>query len=144
MPLWSSVSHLHGVADTPELRAAHAEGQQRLVENNMKVGQNRDLYDVLVALSVSPGFADLAPADRVAVEHAIRDFALSGVALEPEARERFKAISVELFGAVDRIRQRGARCDRGVERAHHRRRRPGWYIRGRPGDVRRGGRGEGP
>ncbi|WP_333999498.1 M3 family metallopeptidase [Sphingomonas aurantiaca] len=96
--IWSAVSHLHGVADTPELRAAYAEGQRRLVENDMKVGQNRDLYEVFVALSVSPAFATLPEADRVAVEHAIRDFTLSGVALEPEARDRFSAISVELSG----------------------------------------------
>lgn len=94
--IWSAVSHLHGVADSPELRAAHAAGQAKLVEHGMKVGQNRDLYDVLVALSVSPAFATLADADRVAVEHAIRDFTLSGVALESDARERFKAVSVEL------------------------------------------------
>jgi len=93
---WSAVSHLHGVADTPELRAAHAEGQKRLVANGMKVAQNRDLYDVLVALTVSPGFAALPDADRIAVEHAVRDFALSGVSLEAEQRERFKAISIEL------------------------------------------------
>ena len=54
--IWSAVSHLHGVADTPELRAAYSEGQKRLVENDMKVGQNRDLYEVFVALSVSPGW----------------------------------------------------------------------------------------
>ncbi|WBH15868.1 M3 family metallopeptidase [Sphingomonas radiodurans] len=94
--IWFTVSHLHGVADTPELRAAHAEGQKRLVEYNMRVGQNRELYDMLVALSTAPAFAELPTADRVAVEHAIRDFSLAGVALEPEARERFKAISIEL------------------------------------------------
>ena len=94
--LWSAVSHLHGVADTPELRAAHAAGQERLVENAMKVGQNRELYEVLVALSVTPDFAALPVADRVAVEHAIRDFTLSGVALDDEARARFTTVSVEL------------------------------------------------
>ncbi|MCU6453182.1 M3 family metallopeptidase [Sphingomonas sp. A2-49] len=94
--IWSAVSHLHAVADTPALRAAHAEGQARLVENAMAVGQNRDLYDVLVALSVSPDFAGLPVADRVAVEHAIRDFTLSGVALDAGARDRFRAVSVEL------------------------------------------------
>jgi oligopeptidase A len=94
--IWSAVSHLHGVADTAELRTAHAAGQARLVENGMKVAQNRDLYDVLVALSVSPEFAGLPQADRVAVEHAIRDFTLSGVALEPEARARFSEVAVEL------------------------------------------------
>ncbi len=93
---WSAVSHLHGVADSPELREAHAAAQARLVENGMAVAQNRDLYDVLVALSTAPDFADRPLADRVAVEHAIRDFTLSGVALEPAARDRFSAISVEL------------------------------------------------
>jgi oligopeptidase A len=94
--IWSAVSHLHGVADTPELRAAHAAGQARLVENAMKVGQNRDLYDVLVGVSTAPEFADLPVADRVAVEHAIRDFTLSGVALDDGPRERFAAIAIEL------------------------------------------------
>jgi len=94
--LWSTVSHLHGVADTPELRAAHAEAQAKLVENSLAVAQNRALYDVFADLAASPGFAKLPVADRVAVEHAIRNFTLSGVALEPEARARFRDISVEL------------------------------------------------
>ncbi|WP_420822350.1 M3 family metallopeptidase [Sphingomonas aracearum] len=94
--LWSAVSHLHGVADTPELRAAHAEAQEKLVANSIRVAQNRDLYEVLTALSATPAFAELPLADRVAVEHAIRDFTLSGVALEPAARERFAQVSTEL------------------------------------------------
>jgi oligopeptidase A len=94
--LWSAVSHLHGVADTPELRAVYAEGLKRLTENSMEVGQNRDLYEVFVALSVSPDFATLNDADRVAVEHAIRGFTLSGVALEEAQRDRFKTILIEL------------------------------------------------
>ena len=94
--LWSAVSHLHGVADTPELRAAYAEGMGRLVESSTRLHQNRDLYDLLVALTASPAFADLSRPDRVAVERAIRDFTLSGVALDAEARARFAEISVEL------------------------------------------------
>ena len=94
--LWSAVSHLHGVADTPELRAAHAEGMGRLVEAGTRLRQNRDLYDMLVALSVTPAFAELPRTDRVAVEHAIRDFRLSGVALDEAARDRYAAMSVEL------------------------------------------------
>ncbi|MEH3037943.1 MAG: M3 family metallopeptidase [Sphingomonas adhaesiva] len=94
--LWSAVSHLRGVADTPELRAAHAAGQEKLVQHSMAVAQNRDLYEVLTALQASPAFADLPQADRVAVEYAIRDFTLAGVALDAEDRDRFAAISVEL------------------------------------------------
>ena len=94
--LWSAVSHLHGVADTPELRAAHAEGQALLVEYGMAVAQNRALYEVFVALAASPEFATLALEDRVAVERALRGFRLAGVALDDAARARFAAVSVEL------------------------------------------------
>lgn len=94
--LWSAVSHLQTVADTPELRAAHAAGQSQLVETMMRVQQNRDLHDLFAAVSNSPDFADLALANRVAVEHAMRDARLAGVALAPDARERLAAISVEL------------------------------------------------
>ncbi|KAK0331480.1 hypothetical protein LTR94_028762, partial [Friedmanniomyces endolithicus] len=69
---------------------------EKLVEHAMAVAQNRDLYDVLTALEASPGFAALPQADRVAVEHAIRDFRLAGVALDDVGRARFAAISVEL------------------------------------------------
>ena len=94
--IWSAVSHLHGVADTPEIRAAHAEAQRRLTEHSIAVSQDRDFFDILVALTSSPDFAALPVADRVAVEHAVRDFRLSGVALDADDRERFRAISVEL------------------------------------------------
>ncbi|KXU31620.1 oligopeptidase A [Sphingobium sp. 22B] len=94
--LWSAVYHLHAVADTPELRAAYAAGEARLVEADMRKRQNRDLFDVLTALSTSPGFAERPAADQVAVEHALRDFRLSGVALEPEARASYAEMSVEL------------------------------------------------
>lgn len=94
--VWSVVSHLHGVADTPELRAAFAAGQARLVRNHLQMMQNEALYEVLVGLSRTSEFAGLPDADRTAVEHMIRDFRLSGVALDPEKRERFAAISVEL------------------------------------------------
>nr|WP_086011756.1 M3 family metallopeptidase [Sphingomonas elodea] len=94
--LWSTVSHLRGVADTPELRAAHAAGQARLIENQLAVMQNQALYEVLVALTATPDFAARPQADRAAVEHMVRDFRLSGVALDAEAKARFAAVSVEL------------------------------------------------
>ncbi|KHL24675.1 oligopeptidase A [Croceibacterium mercuriale] len=94
--LWSAVTHLSGVADTPELRAAEAAGKVLVVENALEVEQNRDLFEVFSALAASPEMAAGDPADRAALAHAIRGFTLSGVALEPAARDRFRAISVEL------------------------------------------------
>ena len=93
---WSPVGHLHGVADTPALRAAHAEGQAMLSDYFAVAGQNRDLYEALLRVADGPGFAALPVADRRAVELGIRGFRLSGVALEGEAQARFRAIGTTL------------------------------------------------
>lgn len=93
---WSSVWHLHAVADTPELRAAHAAGQAVLTERGIVAQQDRAMFDTLRALEVTPDFAALDDADRVAVERSIRDRTLAGVALDDDARERFKDVATEL------------------------------------------------
>lgn len=93
---WAAVSHLRNVADTPELRAAHAEGQARLVEHETRLGQNRALYELIAALAASPGFPDLPSDDQAAIHRSLRGFVLSGVALEPQDKARFAEIAVEL------------------------------------------------
>lgn len=93
---WSIVTHLRSVADSPEMRAAHTAGQARLVEHGMRVGQNRDLYDLYRNLAESPEFADLPADDRAAVKRSLRGFTLSGVALDGADRERFRAVGAEL------------------------------------------------
>ncbi|WP_395392781.1 M3 family metallopeptidase [Novosphingobium sp. BL-8A] len=99
--LWSAVSHLKSVANTPELREAHAAGEQRIVETMTAVFQDHELYEVIAALESSPDFAQRSPADRAAVEHMLRSFRLSGVALPPEQRARFAEVSVELAGLAN-------------------------------------------
>lgn len=94
--VWSSVTHLRSVADSPELRAAHAAGQARLVEHGMRVGQNADLYAIYRDLAASPDFATLPPADRAAVERTLRGFTLSGVGLQGQARDRFREVGAQL------------------------------------------------
>jgi len=93
---WSPVSHLHSVADSEALRKAHGAAEEKLTEHGMEVGQNRDLYAAVQAVADRPDFAGLPVAARAAVEHALRDFRLSGVALEEPARTRFREIGVEL------------------------------------------------
>ncbi|WP_174284642.1 M3 family metallopeptidase [Sphingomonas bacterium] len=93
---WSPVGHLHGVADTPDLRAAHAQAQAMLSEYFAVAGQNRDLYAALIRVADGAGFPDLPAADRRAVELGIRGFRLSGVALEGDAQARFREIGTTL------------------------------------------------
>lgn len=94
--LWSAVSHLRAVADSPALRQAHVEGQAKLTASHMRLRQNRDLHDLFVKLTQGDDHAALPTADRVAVERAVRDAELAGVALDPDAQKRFAEISLEL------------------------------------------------
>ncbi|WP_049621354.1 M3 family metallopeptidase [Frateuria defendens] len=93
---WAPVSHLHSVADSEALRAVYGPAEEQLTEHAIELGQNRALYTAVQALYDAPGFTALPRPPRALVEHALRDFRLSGVALEEPARTRFREIGVEL------------------------------------------------
>ncbi|KJV36535.1 M3 family metallopeptidase [Luteibacter yeojuensis] len=93
---WSPVSHLHSVADSEALRKVHGAAEEKLTDHGIEMGQNRDLYAATQAVADRDDFASLPAAARAAVEHALRDFRLSGVSLEEPARSRFREIGVEL------------------------------------------------
>ncbi|HKT42929.1 MAG TPA: M3 family metallopeptidase [Rhodanobacteraceae bacterium] len=93
---WAPVSHLHAVADNKELRAAYEQAEERITDFASALGQNRDLYAKVQAVADAPGFVRRSPPERALVEHALRDFRLSGVALEEPARTRFREIANEL------------------------------------------------
>ncbi|MFC5527647.1 M3 family metallopeptidase [Rhodanobacter ginsengisoli] len=93
---WAPVSHLHSVADSEVLRAAYGPAEEQLTEHAIELGQNRELYAAVQALADAPDFAALPRPERALVEHALRDFRLSGVALDEPARSRFREIGVEL------------------------------------------------
>ena len=93
---WAPVSHLHAVADSKELRAAYEQAEEKITDFASALGQNRDLYARVQAVADAPGFAQRSRPERALVEHALRDFRLSGVALEEPARTRFRDIANEL------------------------------------------------
>lgn len=93
---WAPVSHLHSVADSEALRKVYGPAEELLTDYSIEVGQNRELYAAVQAVADAPGFNQLSRAQRALVEHALRDFKLSGVALEEPARSRFRDIGVEL------------------------------------------------
>ncbi|MFI4969623.1 MAG: M3 family metallopeptidase, partial [Lysobacterales bacterium] len=94
--VWAPVSHLHGVADSEALRKAYSAAQEKIVEHASELGQNRDLYAALKTVADRADTALLPRAARTLVEHELRDFRLSGVALEEPARSRFREIANEL------------------------------------------------
>jgi oligopeptidase A len=93
---WAPVSHLHAVADNPELRTAYEAAEEKITDFASALGQNRALYAVVQAVADAPGFAQRSRAERALVEHTLRDFKLSGVALDEPARTRFRDIANEL------------------------------------------------
>jgi oligopeptidase A len=93
---WAPVSHLHSVADSEALRKVYGPAEEQLTEHAIELGQNRALYAAVQALADAADFSTLPRPERALVEHALRDFRLSGVALEEPARSRFREIGVEL------------------------------------------------
>jgi oligopeptidase A len=93
---WSPIGHLHGVKDSPALREVYGPTLEKLTEHGTELGQHRGLYEAVAAVRRAPAFGSLDRARRTLVEDALRDFELSGVALEEPARSRFKAIQTEL------------------------------------------------
>jgi Zn-dependent oligopeptidase len=93
---WSPVSHLHGVKDSPELRAVYAEADELITEFTTELGQHRGLYEAMQAVRDGVGFASLDRAQRTLIDDSLRGFRNSGVALEEPARTRFREIQTEL------------------------------------------------
>ncbi|MGI4813895.1 MAG: M3 family metallopeptidase [Janthinobacterium lividum] len=86
---WGVVGHLSAVADTPALRAAHAENLSRITEFWSGVGQNLALFDKYKAIAGSAEYAALSPARRKIIDDAVRDFRLSGAELPETSKPRF-------------------------------------------------------
>ena len=85
---WGVVSHLNGVADTPELRAAYNEALPKVTDFWTRLGSDERLYAKYKAIAP----ATLNAEQRQAHKNAIRNFVLGGAELTGAARDRFAAI----------------------------------------------------
>ena len=94
--VWSTVSHLNSVANTPELRDIYEANQQKLTDFYTQLGQNKDLYLAYQKLEKSDVFTGLSQAQKKTVTNEIRDFVLSGVSLEGKEAQRYASIQKEL------------------------------------------------
>jgi oligopeptidase A len=94
--MWSPVSHMNSVVSNDELREAHDGCLPALSEFSTWVGQNSDLYNAYVQIQQSAEFAGFTQAQQKVIEHAIRDFQLSGVALDGDKKARYAQIQSRL------------------------------------------------
>ena len=85
---WGAVSHLNGVADTPELRAAYNAALPKVTEFWTRLGADERLYAKYKVIDI----ASLNTEQRQAHKNAIRNFVLSGAELSGAPKERFAKI----------------------------------------------------
>jgi len=114
--VWSPVSHLNHVQDSPAMREAYEEALPKLTAFHTELAQNEHFFRAYQHIRNGPGFAALDGAQRRLIDNTLRDLKLSGVALPPEAKARFKAIQQELS-------QLGNRFGRNVLDATQ-----GWWL----------------
>lgn len=93
---WSPVSHMNAVVNSDALREAYNACLPLLSEYATEVGQNDALFRAYQDIAESPAYARLDTAQQKVIENALRDFRLSGVALPPEQKQRFKDIAQEV------------------------------------------------
>lgn len=94
--IWSPVSHMNAVVNNEALRKAYNNCLTKLSAFSTELGQNERLYQAYRTVAESEQYQQLDTAARKMIDNALRDFRLSGVALEAEAKARFKDIKQEL------------------------------------------------
>nr|WP_243434842.1 oligopeptidase A [Pseudomonas sp. 30_B] len=93
---WSPVSHLNAVCNSAELREAYEGCLPLLSAYWTELGQNRELFKAYEALAESPESKDFDVAQKTILEHALRDFRLSGIDLPAEQQQRYAEIQTRL------------------------------------------------
>ncbi|MAT66611.1 MAG: oligopeptidase A [Gammaproteobacteria bacterium] len=93
---WSPVSHMNSVVNSDELRQAYNACLPKLSDYATEMGQNERLFQAFRQIADSDDYKQLDTAQQKVIDNALRDFRLSGVALPPEQRERYRAIMQEL------------------------------------------------
>ncbi|QYK05172.1 oligopeptidase A [Shewanella zhangzhouensis] len=90
--LWSPVSHMNSVLSTEAWRAAHDACLPLLSEYGTFVGQHQGLYQAYKTLKSSDEFKGLSKAQQQVIDHALRDFELSGIGLNDDKKARYGEI----------------------------------------------------
>ncbi|NES09045.1 oligopeptidase A [Pseudomonas laurentiana] len=93
---WSPVSHLNAVCNSAELREAYESCLPALSAYATELGQNRELFQAYEALAASPAAAHFDVAQKTIIEHALRDFRLSGIDLPADKQKRYAEVQSKL------------------------------------------------
>ena len=89
---WAPIQHLHSVKSTPALREMYDTCLPLLSDYYTTLLQDENLYRAYQAVGKQP----LTPEQKTVIENTLRDFKLSGIALPPTQKERFKQLNEQL------------------------------------------------
>lgn len=93
---WGVLSHLNAVMNNAQTREVYQALLPSLSKYYTQLGQHTALYQSYQQLHDSSQFSSLSAAEQSAIRLALRDFKLSGVALEGANKARYAEISARL------------------------------------------------
>ncbi|WP_415886405.1 oligopeptidase A [Neptuniibacter sp. QD37_6] len=93
---WSPVSHMNSVVNSDELRDAYNACLPKLSQYWTEMGQHQGLYQAFNQFAESDQFSQLSEAQQKVVNNTLRDFRLSGIALNPEEQQRYAELQQKL------------------------------------------------
>ena len=93
---WGVLSHLNAVMNNSQTREVYQALLPSLSAYYTELGQHTVLYQTFQHVHDDSEYSDLSAAQQSAIRLALRDFKLSGVALEGAAKKRYAEISARL------------------------------------------------
>ena len=100
---WSVVSHFNAVLNSEELREIYKKLIASLTAYTTEQGQNVELYQAYQKLADSDEFVGLNQAQKQSINHILRGFKLSGVALEEASKQKYSVLKQKLSGLSNRF-----------------------------------------
>ncbi|MDX2456773.1 MAG: oligopeptidase A [Gammaproteobacteria bacterium] len=89
---WSPVGHMNAVVNSDALRETYNKCLPVLSEYGTELGQHEGLYKAYRQIANGDEYARLDTAQKKVIDNALRDFRLSGIELDQDARNRYKEI----------------------------------------------------
>ena len=86
---WSTVSHMHSVVNSDDLRDAFNACLPLLSDYYTRISHNKKLYNAIQSIAESSEFAALSKAQKKVIANDLRDFKLAGVALSDDKKKIF-------------------------------------------------------
>ncbi len=93
---FSPISHLNAVVNSEALRKVYNACLPKLSDYATEMGQHEALFQAYTQIAEGPEYATLDTAQKKTIDNALRDFRLSGIALAPEKKARYKKIMQKL------------------------------------------------